>query len=170
MNTSFTNVPSVLNTWMRSLVRSQTYSSPSLASATPCTGVRNCWAGGSFGIVRRELRVVGLVAVGAPVPLVLAGIRVEDDHAAVAVAVRDVQLVRLRIDQRLGRQPEIRRYRCCPCSGSACRSASGTFPLCVNFRTKLSCTAPAPPSCSHPSAAPRAAAPRPLPPIQTLPL
>src|ERR1041384_396483 len=48
--TSFTNVPSVLNTWMRSFVRSQTYNNPSLASATQCTGVRNCWAGGSLGL------------------------------------------------------------------------------------------------------------------------
>ena len=47
---SLTYVPSVLKTWMRSLVRSQTYSRPSLASATPCTGVRNCFGGGSLGL------------------------------------------------------------------------------------------------------------------------
>ena len=59
-------------------------------------------------IVPSEIHIVGLVAVGAPVPLVLAGVGVEHDDAMVAVAVGDVQLVGLLVDEGLGRQPQIR--------------------------------------------------------------
>ena len=45
------------------------------------------------GIVAAQVRVVGLVAVGAPVALERAGVHVEDGHALVAVAVGDVGLV-----------------------------------------------------------------------------
>ena len=43
-------------------------------------------------IVAAQIGVVGLVAVSAPMPLVLARIGVEHDHAMVAVAVGDIQL------------------------------------------------------------------------------
>ena len=145
MNTSFTNVPSVLKTWMRSFARSQTYSRPSFARAAQCTGVAELLGRRIVRIVGRQLRVVRLVAVGAPVPLVLAGIGVEHDHAVVAVAIGDVQFVGLRIDERLGRQPQILDVVAALALDPACRSASGTCPPCVNFRTMLSCTAPAPP-------------------------
>ena len=46
-------------------------------------------------------------AVGAPVAFVRAGLGVEHDDALVAVAVGDIQLVGLRIDEDLSRQPEI---------------------------------------------------------------
>ena len=69
--------------------------------------MRNCCGRRIAGIVGRKLRVVGLVAVRAPVPLVFAGIGVEDDHPAVAVAVGDIQFVGLRVDERLGGQPQI---------------------------------------------------------------
>ena len=58
------------------------------------------------GIVGRLLVVVRLVAVGAPVPLVGAGFDVEDDDAAVAVAVGDEDLVRGLVDLDVGRPAE----------------------------------------------------------------
>ena len=63
--------------------------------------------GGSVRIVRAEVGVVGLVAVSSPVAFVLAGVGVEDDDAMIAVAVRDVQLVRGRIDKGLGRPAQV---------------------------------------------------------------
>ena len=44
-------------------------------------------------IVRPKVRIVGLVAVRAPVAFVLSGLGVVDNHAMVAVAVRDIKLV-----------------------------------------------------------------------------
>src|SRR3954452_24804490 len=49
MNTSFTNVPSLRNTWMRSFTRSQTYTKPSFETITQCT-VLNCFDGGPPGL------------------------------------------------------------------------------------------------------------------------
>ena len=63
--------------------------------------------GRAVRIVGAEVRVVGFVAVSAPMPFVFAGVGVEHDHAMVAVAIGDVQLVGLRIDESLGRQPDI---------------------------------------------------------------
>ena len=60
-----------------------------------------------LGIVGAEVGVVRLVAVGAPVALHLAGVGVEHRHALVAVAVRHVGLVGLRIDPDLGDAAEI---------------------------------------------------------------
>ena len=56
------------------------------------------------GVGRRRIgRVVGRhVSERAPHPLELAGVGIEDDDAAVAVAVGDEQLVRLRMDERVG--------------------------------------------------------------------
>src|SRR5256885_3958957 len=53
------------------------------------------------GIVRPEVAVVGLVAVGAPVALHLAGVGVEHGDALVLVAVGDERLVGLRVDEDL---------------------------------------------------------------------
>src|SRR5690606_27783062 len=50
------------------------------------------------GVVRSEVRVVGLVAVRAPVALDLARRHVNDSDALVAVAVGDVRLVVRRIE------------------------------------------------------------------------
>ena len=47
------------------------------------------------------------MAVGAPVPFVLAGLGVVNDDAMIAVTVGDVQFVGLPVDECLGRQPEI---------------------------------------------------------------
>src|ERR1035437_2033490 len=58
-------------------------------------------------IVIAQVGVVGFVAVGAPVPLVLAGAGVEYDHATVPVAVGDVQLIGLLVDEKFSRQPEV---------------------------------------------------------------
>ena len=60
-------------------------------------------------IVRRQLAVDGRPAVRAPVPLVLAGIGIEHDDAAVAVAVGHVDLVGLGVDADVGRTPQPRR-------------------------------------------------------------
>lgn len=46
--------------------------------------------------------VVGLVSIGAPVPLVSAGVGIENDDATVAVAIRDEDFVGLRIDTNAG--------------------------------------------------------------------
>src|SRR5262249_11228043 len=59
------------------------------------------------GIVGAEIGVVGLVAVGAPVTLHLAGVGIDHRDALVAVAVRDAGLVCLRIDPDLGAAVEI---------------------------------------------------------------
>ena len=59
-------------------------------------------------VVGRELAVVRGPAVGAPVPLVLAGVGVEDDDAAVAVAVGHVDLVGLGVDADVGRAAQAR--------------------------------------------------------------
>src|SRR5476649_2242196 len=55
-NASFTNVPSGLNTWMRSFTRSQTYNSRSTERSAQCTGFRNCCAGGAAVPESRALR------------------------------------------------------------------------------------------------------------------
>ena len=64
---------------------------------------------GDAGSVRARIGVVRLLAVRAPVALVRAGVGVEHDDAAVAVAVGDVHLVGGEIDFRFGRAIEVRR-------------------------------------------------------------
>ena len=59
------------------------------------------------GIVRAEVGVVRLVAVGAPVALHLAGVGVEHGDALVEIAVRDIGFVGFRIDPDLGDAAEI---------------------------------------------------------------
>ena len=86
-------------------------------------------------IVIAGVGVVRLVAIGAPMPLVLAGVGVEHDDAFVAVAVGDVQLIGFRIDKQSSPALSDFPYRCCPCSGTDARFASGIFRPCVNFRT-----------------------------------
>ena len=85
-------------------------------------------------IVRPEIRVVRLVAVGAPVALELAGVRIDDHDAPVAVAVGDVRLVHLRIDDDLRGAPEVLACRGCRRSFPDGRPAAGTCPSRVNFR------------------------------------
>src|SRR5688572_30800675 len=58
-------------------------------------------------IVIPDTGVIGFRAVGAPVALVLAGIGVENDDAAIAVAVGDVGLVGRGIDEDLRRPPQM---------------------------------------------------------------
>ena len=58
-------------------------------------------------IVSSHIDVFRSVTVRAPMPLVFARVGVEHDDAVVAIAVSDVDLVRLLVDERLGRQPEI---------------------------------------------------------------
>ena len=53
-------------------------------------------------IVRTEIGIVGLVAVGAPVPLVLTRIGVEYNHAPVAVPVRDIRFIGGGVDSHFG--------------------------------------------------------------------
>ena len=51
--------------------------------------------GRAIRIVRARVGVVGLVAVSAPMPLVLAGVGIEHDHAVIAVTIGDIQLIGL---------------------------------------------------------------------------
>ncbi len=50
-------------------------------------GVTELLRGRAIGVVAAEVLVFRFVAVGAPVPLVLAGVGVEDDDAMITVAV-----------------------------------------------------------------------------------
>src|SRR6266404_4773035 len=59
------------------------------------------------GIVAAKRRVFGLMAIGAPVALVLAGVGIEHDHPVIAVAVRDDQFIGLLVDEQLGRTLDI---------------------------------------------------------------
>src|SRR2546427_8638064 len=59
------------------------------------------------GVVGPEVAVVGLVAVGAPVALHLAGVGVEHGDALVLVAVGDERLVGLRVDEDLRHAAEV---------------------------------------------------------------
>src|SRR5262249_35866758 len=54
-------------------------------------------------IVRAEARVIGLLAVSAPVALVGAGVAIEDDDAVIAESIGDVDLVGRRINSDAGR-------------------------------------------------------------------
>ena len=71
------------------------------------TGLRNCCGGRRLGIVGADVGVVGLVAVGAPIALHLAGVGVEHRHALVEIAVRDIGLVGFRVDPDLGDAAEV---------------------------------------------------------------
>ena len=56
-----------------------------------------------------QLNVLGGIPVGAPVATVLSGLRVEDDHSLVGVAVGDEELVRLGIHDEAGGPAEVAR-------------------------------------------------------------
>ena len=58
-------------------------------------------------IVPPQIHIVRLVAIRAPVPLVCARVGVEHDDAVIAVAVGDVELVGLLVEERLRRQPQV---------------------------------------------------------------
>ena len=58
-------------------------------------------------LVSGQLRVVGFVAVGAPMPLVFARVRIHHDHAPIPVAVRHEKLVGARVNHRLGGKLEV---------------------------------------------------------------
>src|SRR4051794_31287053 len=60
-------------------------------------------------IVRTGVGIVGLVSIGPPVTLVLAGFGIEDDNAVIAITIGDIEFVRFGIDEGLGRKPEIGR-------------------------------------------------------------
>ena len=62
---------------------------------------------GRIRVVWAGISVVGFVAVSAPVPFVLTGVRVEHDYAFIAVAVGDVQFICLRIDPHFGRPSKV---------------------------------------------------------------
>src|ERR1700722_11446459 len=58
-------------------------------------------------VVTPKIGVIRLMAVGSPVPFIFPGVCVEDNHTMIAVAIGDVELVGLRIDKRLGGQPQV---------------------------------------------------------------
>src|SRR5262249_8586793 len=52
---------------------------------------------------RRELQtIIRLLAVGAPMPLVFAGVRIEDDDAMIEIPVGYEQFICLRVDEQTG--------------------------------------------------------------------
>src|SRR5262249_48923383 len=61
----------------------------------------------SIGIVCAEIGVLRLVAVGAPMPLVLAGLGVVHDDAMISIPISDVHFIRVLIDENLRRPPEV---------------------------------------------------------------
>src|SRR6266853_6481408 len=52
--------------------------------------------------IRFRRSIVRHVAVGAPMPLVLSSVRVEDDYAMVAVAIGNIEFVRRLVDKLFG--------------------------------------------------------------------
>jgi hypothetical protein len=87
--------------------RSHTYTRPSFDGSAQCTGFRNCWMSGASGIVGAEVRVVGLVAVGAPVALELARVHVDDGDALVARSRRRRTPRWRRVERDLGDAAEV---------------------------------------------------------------
>src|SRR5580704_14487416 len=60
-----------------------------------------------FRIIGRNVVIVRLLPIRAPMPLVLPRLCVENDHSMIAVAVGYIQLVGLLIDEQLRRPLEI---------------------------------------------------------------
>ncbi len=58
-------------------------------------------------IIGRRLVIARPIAVGAPVPLVGAGLRIEYHNTAIAIAVRHIDLLGDRIDRNVGRRAEM---------------------------------------------------------------
>ena len=56
-------------------------------------GISELLRGRILGFVWPQVRVVGFVPVGAPVPFVLAAVGIEHDHAMIAVPIRDDKLI-----------------------------------------------------------------------------
>ena len=90
-------------------------------------------AGRRIRIIFPEIGIVRFLAIGAPVPLVLAGVRVVDDYAMVAVTVGNVQLIGFRIDVGLG-TPFTLSGSLLPLLIRGLPICSRNFPACVNFR------------------------------------
>src|SRR5580658_4813174 len=70
-------------------------------------GVAELLRDGSLGSIRPQVGVIRLVTVGAPIAFECAAVGVEHDYALVAVAVRDVDFVGLRVDENLGGQAQV---------------------------------------------------------------
>src|SRR5438093_578611 len=71
-------------------------------------GIGELLRGRSVGVIGRLLFVARRLAVGAPVPLVGAGGRIEHDDATIAVAVGDEDFVGVLVDRGLGGLAELR--------------------------------------------------------------
>ena len=70
-------------------------------------GIAELLRGRAAWIVGTEVCIAGLIAVSSPVALVFAGLGIEDDDAVIAVAIGDIELIGLRIDESLRGQPDI---------------------------------------------------------------
>ena len=101
--------------------------------ATAAAGVR---AAARARSSRRGRHIDGRVAERAPHPLERAGVGVEHDDAAVAVAVGDERLVGLRPHEDVGRLVDGLRVGVALADASGRRSAAGTSPCC---RTSAAC-------------------------------
>src|SRR5882762_4227725 len=62
---------------------------------------RRCW------IVWSQVSIGWFVAVGPPMSLILAGLRVKDSYSVIPVAIRNIEFVCLRINKCLGGQAEV---------------------------------------------------------------
>src|SRR5207302_4866510 len=58
-------------------------------------------------IVGTKVRIIRFVSVCAPMPFVLSSVGVEDDHAMIAIAIRDVDFIGLLVDKNLRRPAQI---------------------------------------------------------------
>src|SRR5207247_1065852 len=75
-------------------------------------GIVETFRRGSLNELRARgefVAVVGLLAVGAPMPLVFAGVRIKNDDAVIKVPVSHEQLVCLRVYKQTGRTSEVLR-------------------------------------------------------------
>ena len=70
-------------------------------------GIAELLRGLVVGVVETDVGVVGLVAVGSPIPLQLAGVHVDDRDALVAVSIGDVRFVGVRVEGDLGHSAEV---------------------------------------------------------------
>ena len=124
---SFTNLPSGVNTWMRSFDAVADVDEAVVRQLGAVHRGAELLRRRRVGIVAAEVGVVRLVAVGAPVALELAGVGVDDGDALVAVAVGDVGLVR----------PSRRRRSSRPCRSARCRCCRSCTPVLADLHQEL---------------------------------
>ena len=117
MKTWLTYFPSGEKTWTRRLERSATYTRSSLEILTAWTGIAERRRPRAVGVEHRRRRwtrrrrrrrsVIGRITEGAPHSLEGAGLGVEHDQAAVAIAVGHERFIRFPVDEDIGRSVDV---------------------------------------------------------------